>query len=127
MMLTSVIELTAAAPNTSSLTTSLSSLKALKLARKYTTSPKFVPTGTDARLWLARLDVERSSPAVDALEAQGGLLRVWAEARKSATGGEVDVVNVWLWGVPLSNAGQDAETLLPDGKDKQRALFDVSA
>lgn len=112
------MELAAAAPKTSS------SLDALKLGRKYTTSPKFAPAGTDARLWLARLDVER---AANALQSQVDLLKVWAEARQSATGDEADVVNVWLWGIPLSNADQTAKTLLPDGLNKQRELFDVSA
>lgn len=124
--LTKVIELAATAPSASSSSDPPGSSKALKLARKYTTSPKFVLAGTDAQVWLARLNVERSSHAADEQEVQGDLLKVWADARKSATGAEADVVNVWLWGVPLSRGDRDAETLLPDSLDK-RVLFDVSA
>jgi len=124
-MLITAIELTAALPNTSSSTSS--SAKAVKLARRYTTSSKFAPAGADAEVWLARLNVERSSGTGSALDAQGDMLKLWAEARRSAIGAEADVVNVWLWGVPLPNSDQNISTLLPDEIDKQRALFDVSA
>lgn len=123
ILLTDTIELAAAPPETPSSADPSSASRALKLARKYTTSPKFVPAGTDARVWLARLEIERAG----ALEAQGNPLKAWAEARKCATGAEADVINVWLWGVPLPNADQNTETLLPDELNKQRTLFDVSA
>jgi len=95
--------------------------KVLKLARKYTGLQN--PTCTSSRLWLARLDAEKTFLPQDRREID--LVKTWKDARTNASG--EGVVGVWMWGLDQVDDTDRKQKLLGDLLNESMRMQDSSS